>query len=332
MSTQWIGTRPVEAGREPLRTDHLSFFNAPAYHALGLEAGERYHRVDYRLENRLVGSLAGVAREGAFCSGWRAPFGGPDFVRDRESVAGIADLLEHAVATLEDEGFERVEIRTRPACYSPIESQVHFVLMNLGFEVVRSELNFHIDLDRHAEPSAYVAALGDSARNMLRRTLDEPFRFRRAESDQDFAVAYGILAANRRAKGRPIRISLGYLERLRRVMPGMRMDLLEHAGAPCAAALRYRIRPGRELLVAWGDAHHALRRSPMNLLAYRIVEELIGEGVACLDLGIASEEGRANPGLVQFKRSLLARPSLRLDFARQTSRDGSGRAPRRIPS
>jgi Acetyltransferase (GNAT) domain len=91
-----------------------------------------------------------------------------------------------------------------------------------------------------------------------------------------------------------------------------------------AAALVYRVRPRRDLVVAWGDGEHDLERSPMNLLAYRLVESALSEGVRTLDLGISNEHEpgphgalEPNAGLVQFKQSVLARIEPRLTLVRE---------------
>ena len=100
-----------------------------------------------------------------------------------------------------------------------------------------------------------------------------------------------------------------------------------HAGESIAAALVYRVRPHRDLVVAWGDGEHELERSPMNLLAYRVVESALAEGVWTLDLGISNEHEPGadgalvpNSGLVQFKQSVLARIQPRLTLVRELRR------------
>jgi hypothetical protein len=91
----------------------------------------------------------------------------------------------------------------------------------------------------------------------------------------------------------------------------VRIFVLRDGEATCAAALLYRVLPGRELVQYWGDAHHDLPRSPMNLLAYRLVEQAIAERVETIDIGISTDDGVPNQGLIQFKQSVLARPTLR---------------------
>jgi hypothetical protein len=127
-----------------------------------------------------------------------------------------------------------------------------------------------------------------------------------------------VLAANRAAKGRRLALGPDYVRAARDAFPGrVRAFLLRHDGAPCAAALLYRVTPRRELVVYWGDAGHALPRSPMNMLALGLVETVMAEGALSLDLGLSSVAGVPDQGLIQFKRSVGARESLRLDLVRR---------------
>lgn len=296
---------------------HLSIFSTEAFNALNLAAGQRLRRLDHLVEGRLVGSLVGVVEGDEFHSGHSAPFGGPDFVRDAETARLVGETLTAAVARLESEGIRRVRIKARPAFYSGSEASVQFALLNLGFAVERCELNFHIDLEGIADADAYVARLRSPARRALRHAMQEPFALTQARTEGEWARAYGVLAENRRAKGRRLALSLDYVRRVRDALPGrVRAFLLTHGGWPCAAALLYRVAPGRELVVYWGDAGHELPRSPMNLLALRLVEVALADRVRTLDLGISSVDGVPDQGLIQFKRSVLARESLRLDLVR----------------
>jgi hypothetical protein len=53
----------------------------------------------------------------------------------------------------------------------------------------------------------------------------------------------------------------------------------------------------------------------MNLLVHAVVEHSIASGAATVDIGISSEDGVPNHGLIQFKRSVGCRiePRLRLE-------------------
>jgi hypothetical protein len=302
--------------------DHLLLFNRDDFHALNLRPGQRVVRVDHHDGGRLVGSLVGVRDGDVVTCGHSAPFGGPDLVRDAETAANVVALLGAAVAELEADRVREIRVRARPAFYSGSETAVQFALLNLGFRVAACELSFHIDLEPLDGVDAYVAGLRSPARRALRHGLQEPFVLREAGPGDEglWDAGYGLLAANRAAKGRRLALDAGYVRAARHAFPGrIRMAVLEHAGSPCAAALTYRVMPGRELVVYWGDAGHDLPRSPMNVLAHALVERAIGEGVRSLDIGTSSVAGVPDQGLIQFKRSIGARESLRLDLVRQAA-------------
>jgi len=300
-------------------SDHLALFSTPEFHALNLRPGQRLCRLDHEADGRLVGSLVGVLDGDVFHSGHSAPFGGPDFVRDAETTGNVVATLASAVARLGEDGARTIRVTARPAHHSAAETAVQFALLNLGFVVEGCELSFHIDLTPFAGVDDYVAALRSPARRAVRHAQAEPFALVPALDEASWERGYDLLAANRAGKGRTLALSLDYTRRARDTFPGrVRMFALEHAGAPCAAALVYRVAPGRELVVYWGDADHDLPRSPMNALAHRMVGQALADGARVLDLGPSSVGGVADPGLIQFKRSVLARESLRLDLVRRS--------------
>ncbi len=300
-------------------TDHLALFSTPAFHALNLRAGQTLRRLDHEDDGRLVGSLVGVIQGDRFHSGHSAPFGGPDFARDAETAQNVVATLASAVERLDAEGVRTIRVTARPAHYSGTEATVQFALLGMGFAVRGCELSLHIDLTPFRGPDDYVAALRSPARRALRHAMGEPFALVPALDDETWERGYRVLALNRAAKGRSIALPLAYTHAARDAFPGrVRMFVLEHAGSPCAAALVYRVLPGHELVVYWGDAGHALPRSPMNMLAYLVVQRMLAEGARTLDLGPSSIGGVPDQGLIQFKRSVLARESLRLDLERTT--------------
>lgn len=291
-----------------------SLFNDPAFHALNGTEG-------LLLTHDAVGALGGaLLGDGRFVSGHSAPFGGVDLLRERETPARVEALLETALGGLAARGVEAVTLRLPAACHHASFETVAFALLNRGFAVAEADLAFFIDVRAFASPLGYVAALKPPARRALRHASGEPWSLAEAEADDPSAWdrGFGLLDANRAAKGRELSIDRAYVERARRVFPHrIRLLELRHSGQPVAAALTYRVRPRVELVVAWGDAGHALERSPMNRLAYEVVTRALAEDVAVLDLGTSTlpgPDGRrvANDGLIQFKHSVGASAQVRL--------------------
>jgi hypothetical protein len=306
----------VPASPEAATEQHLLLFNSARFHALNLEPPQRYARIDHESDGKLVGSLCGAIDGNAFVSGFSAPFGGPDLAREDEQLPNVLALLERAIAELRAEGVERIRIHCKPGFYSAAEPVVQYLLAYLGFRLVHCDLNQHVDLRTRDGMEGYLARLKKKRARDVRTDLAEPYEFREAQGDEELRECHEILAANRAAKGRPPGLPLEYVERVAAEFPGaIRAYRLAHEGKAVAAALIYRVLPEHDLLVTWGDAFHELQRSPMNLLAYRLVEASMAGGARFLDLGPSTEkDGSPNAGLVQFKRSVLGEASIRPVF------------------
>jgi hypothetical protein len=295
---------------------HLMLFNHPRFHALNLKPPLRYVRIDHEVDGRLVGSLCGAVDDDAFVSGYSAPFGGPDLVREDEPLPDVLALLERAIQELRAQGVRRIRIQAKPTFYSAAEPTVQYLLAYLGFELVHCDLNQHVDLARFDDVDAYLGSLKKKRARDVRVDLDEPYEFTEAHTPEDRQECHEILATNRAARGRPPGLPLEYVDRVAAEFPdAVHLYRLAHAGRGVAAALVYRVLPGRDLLVAWGDAFHELQRSPMNLLAYRLIEASMESGARFLDLGPSTEkDGSPNAGVVQFKRSVLGDAAIRPVF------------------
>lgn len=296
-------------------------FNDPRFHALNLSGSQRLRRIDHTDEGTPVGSLSGMIEGSRFVSGFSAPFGGPDFSREDHTLPRVAGLLDRATAELRAEGVEEIRIRCRPAFYSAAEPVVHFTLLRLGFAIERADINQHVDLTALPSMADYRLRLKKKRARSLEHDLGGGLSFREAHALEDRARCHAVLEANRATHG-ATGLPLAYLERLRDTFPGaVRMYALDQDGETCAAALVYRVLPGRDLLVSWGDAGHDLPRSPMNLLAYRLVEESLASGARTLDLGPSTApDGSPNAGLFHFKRSVLGGADNRFTFVWRATR------------
>jgi hypothetical protein len=318
--------RPAQAAAGTDRAPRwVTLFNEHGFHALNLQDGQRVvtAAVD-DADGRRIGALSGVLDGVVFVSGHSAPFGGLDLVRERETPANVARLVDGALAQVRAQGARTIRLRLPPPCHGDSEGLVQFTLLNRGFTVARCELNQHVDLQGLNGPDDYIAGLKSPARRALRRLLGPDFGFRQAHGAAEWDRAHALLVANRARKGRTFALSRAYVDAARAALGDrVRMYELLHGERLVAAALVYRVREQRDLVVAWGDGDHGLERSPMNLLAYRVVEAALADGVRTLDLGISNEpEGGPdgalipNPGLVQFKQSVLARIQPRLTLSR----------------
>jgi len=292
---------------------HLVLWNTEAFFALRPDQVARRHRLDHLdAEGRLVGSLViGLddADDGGIeaASGMGAPFGGFDLARSGETVANVEALVDHAVRDLNTLGVAEVEVRTKPAHYGANEAALAFVLANRAFMPSACDLNAFLDLRSLASVDDYVTQLKPAARKILRRSAAQDLVASQVavDDEESWADAYEVLRRNRVDRGRPMRLPLAYVTAIRDAFPGrVRLLAVDHGGVMVAAALIYRVAPRRDLVQYWGDAHHELPLSPMNRLVAAVVEHALASGTETVDIGISSEDGVPNHGLIQFKRAV----------------------------
>ena len=299
------------AGSVPDRSaSHLALWNTTAFVGLRPGGAERRVAVDHRTDDgRLVGTWAGVIEGGVWVSGWSAPFGGIDLCRDHETVGEVMALVDRGVDVARRFGCHRIEVRRKPPHWSSSEPYVEFALHQAGFYAVESDLNFVIDLERDWEP-----ALRKQARRALAAAEALGLTVERLSADDEngWAEAYAVLRRNRVDKGRPMRLSLDYVRSMRdRFSPLVRMLVEREGDRVVAASLVYRVGRGRDVVQYWGDACHDLPVTPMPIVVRASVADARASGATTLDIGISTDHGSPNVGLIQFKRAMGCRTEVR---------------------
>lgn len=296
--------------------DVLLLFNSPKYHQLNLTEDQSLFRYDHWVEGRWVGSLIGVRTEGTIDCGYKAPYGGPDIVRTGESTSAIIQFMRDAIVSARQTGANTLRVRARPSYHSINEASVLFALFSLGFSVESCEFSQGIDVTRYASVEHYIRELKASQRNQIRRGLSQT-EFSEVETEAGWNIAYDLLSLNRSFHARTLKFSLSYLLHLREVFPHrLSMYLLQAENRPIAAALVYRVGPRIDHIVAWGDDKTRREIAPVGTIAVHLIDRAIREKVEILDIGISSENGKPDDGLITFKRHTLAIPDLRLNFVR----------------
>lgn len=294
---------------------HIVLFNDEKYQRCNLRAGERPFRYDHFLDDRLVGTLSGVVTDGVLECGHSAPFGGIDWVRRREPVTAVVELLQACVARTRDEGFGAIRVRARPAYFGANEAAVEFALLNAGASVEACEISVGIETWRYETPEQYEAALDGRARRTLRQGLSTGTVFGAAETEAEWAACYDLLAETKRRREARLKISLEYIMGLRALFgERIAMHRLTVDGNLAGAALVYRVSPRWKYLAAWGDDLRYRRHNVNNVMSYQLARTAIAERMELLDIGISSVGGAPDDGLIQFKRSIGGVIGLRLNF------------------
>jgi hypothetical protein len=314
-----VSYRPLSASSVPEPDDrHVSLWNSTAFFALNPDARDRRVQVDHREEGgRLVGSFVAARVDDRLVSGFGAPMGGIDFVRADEVPRHVADLLRTVVERAVADDVAAIDLRMKPPHHGSAEQHLLFSLLTVGAVVVQPDLSFYLDLA--AAEAGRRPLLHPRADKAARRAAELGWNVRLLAQDDEpaWVDAYAALERNRVEKGRPMRLSLDYVRSIRDAFdPLVRMHVLaDGAGATLAAALVYRTAERHDVVQYWGDLPGQHPVSPMPLLAAEVFAAARAAGADVLDLGISTDGGRPNHGLIQFKRSVGAQTEVRMELS-----------------
>lgn len=306
---------------------HLSLYNHPDFSGLNVCEGQRYHRIDYQIDGRIVGSFAGVIVGEKFTSGFSAGFGGPDLVREQERLEVVIAFVDHCIAELEGLGVRTIEVRAKPQHYSDNEHYLEFAMLRNGFRPCDENLNFFIDVRSYRTHDDYVDSLRHAPRRQLKLALAQMYTWGESQTAQQLRAAYDVLVQSRERHGANLSLSFEYLQHLGNTFPGrLRFFSLDANAGMVAACLVYVIAGPHVQVMYWGDQLVREPRIPgsappiavMNLVAYRIVEQALAEGWRTIDLGPSTSASNVNFGNCAFKSSINARTNFRRTFIRKS--------------
>jgi hypothetical protein len=247
-------------------------------------------------------------RPGLFVSPGRGSYGGFDVSSDMDE-AERAHFIAATEARLRSAGAQQVELVLPPFCYAPQSGPRGLaVLCRLGYRVMRQELNQAVVVTE-----ASLAERGNyENRKRLKKAGRAALSVRQLDASE-YQVAYTAILENRLKKGRSLSMSWEEVQAMIAAFPqqmfvfGAELDGRIIAAAICLAVSR------RVLYVyAWGECSGVEPISPVSSIAAHVYMFAQKHGFALLDLGTSSVDGIINPGLVRFKQSLGATPSLKL--------------------
>lgn len=187
-------------------------------------------------------------------------------------------------------------------------------LSGAGAVLRYTDYNYHALTAAAADPAQMPRR---TARQEARRALADPsvcYVELDAASAADVERAYGVISANHRAKGHPVKMSLAQVIETIALLGGY-VSVVTVDGHDAAAQLGYFSAGHVYQPVYWGDLPQYTHKHPMKALFCNLCESLSRTGAAqLLDLGPSSERGVPSVGLCAFKSSLGCKLTLKPTF------------------
>ncbi len=282
----------------------IDLFRSPAFYRLHASSFRRawYARITDRAKGTSCGggwfaeSAPGEAHSGA-----RGPFGAC-FVTHDPLPTSLADAV---VAATDDAmrglGLERTRVTLPPAAHEPGR---HAEWMNAylrhGYQALAPELNFHVRVDGVSLPDRM-----NSGNRAVVRTAERKGMVARLLEPDERPRAYDVNVENRLRRGRPVTMSLDALVTMDAALPGALLWFgVFAAERMIAASICMRLSPDVLYVFYLGDVDGVAKLSPVTLLVAHVHEWCRAQSIALLDLGIATEGGVPNEGLMAYKRNL----------------------------
>lgn len=282
----------------------IDLFRSPAFFQLHAPSFRRawYARITDRETGAACGggwfaeSAPGEARSGA-----RGPFGAC-FVTHDPLPTSLADAV---VATTDDAlsglGIERTRVTLPPAAHEPGR---HAEWMNAylrhGYQALTPDLNFHVHVDGVSLPDRM-----NSGNRAVVRTAERKGMVARLLDPDERSRAYDVNVENRLRRGRPVTMTFDALLAMDAALPGaLRWFGVFAAERMIAASICMRLSPDILYVFYLGDVDGVAKLSPVTLLVAHVHEWCRAQSIALLDLGIATEGGVPNEGLMAYKRNL----------------------------
>lgn len=199
------------------------------------------------------------------------------------------------------------EVVLPPCDHDPEHAAIQInALSRLGFQMT-PDLNYSAIIDS----STLAERMEDGNRKKLEKCRAAGFRAWELHRS-DWGRAHAILTANRERSGHTLSMTFEDVLRLAEAFPN---GIMTYYGVSAehtlmAAALALDITPTICYVYAWGDSEKS-EYAPTVMLAEEIYSSCRSRQIKIMDVGISTENGIPNHGLIGFKRSLGFRGSLK---------------------
>ncbi len=237
----------------------------------------------------------------------RASFGGPD-VPAGQTLAQVASLVAHTLAYWQRHlaPGSSLQVTLPPAAYRPAtEALVLPALLAVGFSIVHTDTSYGLIVT--PQPLRTYLHRGEKTKLNRSRRLGLTFA---VEPRPDVATLHALIANTRLRKGYPVTMTAAQLGATLAHFPDdYQVFTARDAGLLVAAAVVLRVLPTVAYTLYVADHADYRSASPLVGLHDFLYVWCQRQHIQYLDLGVATEQGVPNPGLVAFKQHLGGQPS-----------------------
>lgn len=246
--------------------------------------------------------------EGYAQSPYAAPFGGLITKDDRVDWTRINQFVQDLASYLLSIKIQTLRLVLPAPIYAAnTTTKLINSLINSDLKIkLIPEINSHLCLLTHDNMS-----YPKNIREIIRKTSRENLKLVEVHDEGEKLTAYKIVEENRLSKSRKMSISYDQLRKLDKVCYSRYFIIRSSKGEAVASAITFKSASDVVYAQFWGDSLIGRSLNAMDFLAVSLVDMFQAEGWQIFDLGISTESGNPNAGLLRFKESHLFTSTLK---------------------
>jgi hypothetical protein len=245
-------------------------------------------------------------------SPWRMSFGGIEFC-PKLSYEVLHNFVVFLTSFCKQElQLQKLHIKQYPFSYT--ESNSHLltqILLQNGFSVQNQELTQYIQVNQPFEENLHL-----SEKRRLQKALKAEFVVEWWQNP-DWKQVFTFVAEARKRRSFPLTMNETDFYETVATFPEKYSVFVVKKNAEIVA-LTVGVKVSRKVFYNFYPADNPsfLSYSPMVLLTKGLVDFCKEQSFEILDLGISTENGKANTGLIRFKKNLGSQNALKLSFVK----------------
>lgn len=254
--------------------------------------------------------LAAGLKDGKLKSHFSAPFGGFHFKNESIYSSGIDDFINALKEYAQKQQISEISITLPPFLYGmSFNSKAVNSFIRCGFSMSLPDLTNWVELTDFNGRFSHR-----NSREYYQQALRNNLIFMRLEDKNQQIAAFDLICQNRAQFGRPIYMTYNDIMNVGDLWPVDFFGVYNQAKEMVASAVFYRFESKIAYAVFWGDNESGRPLRAMDLLVIQLWSHYKSDGFRIIDLGISTESGIPNEGLLRFKETHECKTSLKYTF------------------
>jgi hypothetical protein len=290
--------------------DHYIIYNTAEFNLLNRSKCERIEFFFFQEDNLKIGLIGGV-KDNCLLAPFSAPFSSFSFEDDSTRT----ELIIRAITLLEEylnsSNINVIKFILPPLFYN------RNLISKLIFSFYQSKYSIIIDQNHCFYTKNFIKYENDTIRKGVRYNLrvanKNGLAFKKASTNDEYAIAYDVIRLNKEAMNRPLKMTFNQINDMKS-MVDIDFFIVYYKDIPISSSIVYKYTPKIVQIIYWGAIPNYNCYYPMNFMAMNIFKYYRDIKIEIIDLGNSSSQGSPNFGLSNFKETIGCTSTLKFIF------------------